>query len=142
MALKAAEPDNQIIGKLVGRYEARFRTWPRTRWALVVVSLFSTGVAVAATINLGRIVRAQRDSVPNITGLSPAQEKILAYVEARVALLIAEMRMILAMIFCGWVGGTGLFLAIAQWNGHMYSALIARALRDQLQGSDTGTNPT
>jgi len=142
MALKAADPDSLIIDKLIGRYENRFRTWPRTRWALVVVSLFSIVVGMAATINLYGIVRAQRDSVGDVTGLSPAQEEILTYVNARVALTCAEMRMILAMIFSGWVGGAVLLMTIAQWNGHLYSALVAGALREQLQGNDAGTDTT
>jgi len=133
MALKAADPDSLIIDKLIGRYENRVRTWPRTRRALVVVSLFSIVVGVAATINLYGLVRAQRDSVVDVTGFSPTQEEILTYVDARIALTRAEMRMILAMIFSGWVGGTVFLMTIAQWNAHLYSALVARALRGQLR---------
>jgi hypothetical protein len=114
--------------KYIGRLEKDTRQWPWMRWTMLVASIFILGISIYSFGKLADL----NESISGIFSLHRSNfdpKEVELFVTGHLTNLRLQMVGILKISLQALLGGVWLIYCLMNWNRHLKSALMAKALR-------------
>jgi len=120
--------ETKYAEKYIRRLERDTRQWPRMRWAILVASIL---ILALSTYNFSKLADLN-ESISAAFSLHRSNfdpKEVELFVISQLANLRLQMFGILRIGLQAVVGAIWLIYCLLNWNRHLKSALIAKALR-------------
>ncbi|MGO8991055.1 MAG: hypothetical protein ACLQGU_16550 [bacterium] len=114
--------------KCIRRLEKDTRQWPWMRWTMLVASIFILGISIYNFSKLADL----NESISRAFSLHRSNfdpKEVELFVTDQLTNLRLEMVFIFRISLQTLVGGVWLVYCLMNWNRHLKSALMAKALR-------------
>ena len=115
--------------RLIRRLEKDSRHWKWMRWAMLITSLLIYGSATYSYLKLGEIQELVSSILPSSLGTSVDSRTIESFVDGRISSLRLEFLVLLRVTVQAIFGTFWFIYCLVNWNRHIKSSLIAKALR-------------
>ena len=114
--------------KYIRRLEKDTRQWPWMRWTMLVASIFILGISAYNFSKLADLNESMSAAFSlRRSNFDPKEVEL--FVTGHLTNLRLEMVFILRISLQALVGGAWLIYCLMNWNRHLKSALVAKALR-------------
>lgn len=106
--------ETEVAQRLIARYRRFAVQWKVLRWIVLLAALCCLGVAVLGYSQMERLASFSATVQP-VTGQEMAGN-VGAVLDARISLLRAELRIYVALVIFGTLGGLLLIVTLIGWN--------------------------
>jgi hypothetical protein len=128
------KPDEiKYIERYIRRLEKDSRHWRWMRWAMLITAIFLLGAAAYSYFKLDQILGRIQDldaSLFSTFGRNIDSRAIESFVEGRISYLRFEFIALIRTTIQAILGGIWFVYSLVNWNRHIRSGLIAKALRE------------
>ena len=121
------------IKRYIRRLEKDSQHWKWMRWAMLITAIFLLGAAAYSYFKLDQILGNIQDlnnSLFSTFGRNLDSKTIETFLETRISYLRLEFMVLIRITIQVILGVTWLAYSLVNWNRHIRSGLIVKALRE------------
>jgi hypothetical protein len=120
--------ETKFAEKYIRRLEKDTRQWPWMHWTMLAASIFILGISIYSFSKLAELNESISDAFSlHRSNFDPKEVEL--FVTGHLTNLRLEMIGILRISLQALLGGVWLIYCLINWNRHLKSALMAKALR-------------